>query len=105
MRISNWITSKIKSVIITQLSVTVHLEKKPQIYSTNPIKPNIKDSDILYAVDKFILPSNAINAVAITTTIEFRHTLNNAYFDNMTPNMMLVINRQHPTIVMFFISL
>ena len=105
MRISNWITSKIKSVIITQLSVTVHLEKKPQIYSTNPIKPNIKDSDILYAVDKFILPSNAINAVAITITIELRHMLNNAYFDNRMPNKILVISRQHPMIIVFFIRL
>ena len=81
------------------------LEKNPHIYSMIPIKPNRKDKDILYAVDKLILPSNVINIVVITTTIEFRHTLNNAYFDNMTPNKMLVINRQHPTIVMFFISL
>ena len=83
----------------------MHFEKKPQIYSKIPIEPNIKDSDILYAVDNLILSSNVIIAVVIIITIELRHMLNNAYFDNGMPNIMLIINRQHPMIIAFLISL
>ena len=81
------------------------LEKNPHIYSTMPKKPKTKDIEILYAVDRFILSSNAIKTVVIIITVELRHILNNAYFDNSMPIKMLVINRQHPMIIVFFISL
>lgn len=78
MSISTCITSRIRSVIIIQLSIIVHFEKNPHMYSMIPIKPNIMEREILYAVDKYILSSNAINAVVTIITIELRHTLNNA---------------------------
>ena len=105
MMISTCITSKSKSTIITQLSVIVHFEKKPQIYSMIPINPNIKNRDILYAADSLILSSNAIRTVVIIITIELRHILNMIYFDDKTPNKMLVINKQHPIVMILFMIL
>lgn len=105
IRSSTWITSKIRSIIISQLSVIVDFEKNPQMYSTIPIEPNIKDNDILYAVDKFVLSSNVIEAVVTIITIELRHMLNNAYFDNSILNKTLDINRTHPITITFFMSL
>ena len=91
--------------MITQLSVTVHFEKNPHIYSMIPIKPNIKDREILYAVDMYILSSNAIKTIVIIITIELRHMLNRAYFDNRMPNNMLVANKQQPIVMVFFMLL
>ena len=69
------------------------------------MKPNIKDSDILNAVDMFILSSNAVNAVVIIITIELSPILNRAYFEIRTPNKMFVNNKQHPMMIVFFMIL
>lgn len=65
----------------------------------------IKDSEILYAVDRRILSINAIKTVVIIITIELRHMLKNAYFDIRMPNKTLVTSKQHPMITAFFIVL
>lgn len=70
-----------------------------------PINPNIKNRDILYAVDSLILSSNAIRTNVIIITIELRHILNIIYFDNKKPNKILVINKQHPIVMILFMIL
>ena len=90
------ITVKIKSAIITQLSVISFLESSPITHSKLPNVIIIYVNEILNAVFILILFIYTIVSVVMKIMTELRHTLKSGYADNNNPTIILRVNSIAP---------